>query len=141
MINVIAHRTFHFREFDIVKDKNDENVAILKNEIIIAADPKVQKLPEWVKKDELFDMATQDGTLQEVTFVPGRKKPILDNRPKGLAGIPRAQFADPNEAAEEAETGKVTPKFDDGATPLGGQISAGVDWPKNQDPNGSGLAG
>lgn len=139
-INVQAFRSFHFRKFNIVTDvRSSELVAVLEKEIIIEPKAEIQTLPDWVKDDELFDMAMSDGTLREVNFVEQKKKPTIDNRPKvNITGIPRAQLADPNEGAKIAETGK---GFDANAQPLTGQVAAGSNWPKEADKNNSGLAG
>ncbi len=144
MINVIAHRSFHFKQEEIIKDQNTgENIAILKNQININARPEVQGLPEWVKETEHFQLAQEDGTIQEVSFVAAdKRRGRINNEPKAkFVGIPQAQLADPNQAAEVAETGKTTGVFDPGAIPLGGAVPAGKDWPKSADQNNAGLAG
>lgn len=69
---IITNKSIMFRNLKIEKNTNGETVATVNTEdgdqgiFNVVADSKPQFVPDWVKKDPMFDLSVKDGAILEI---------------------------------------------------------------------------
>ena len=133
-MNIISYKRLHFRKFVYTNEKKlQENgvttnqiVANIEDEIIVPGDGLPKTVPDWVKEDDLFQLACADGSCSQITVVPQKIKPLNNNPKVKFVGVREAQDAKPDLTDESGAPLKNQQEL----VPVG--TAASKDWPKRE---------
>lgn len=69
-MQITSERKLLFQLVDYKTDPKSKVInAHVKERVLVSPGPKPQIVPDWVKNDELFKLAVEDGTVSEVNVV------------------------------------------------------------------------
>lgn len=86
-MQIICKKKLQFNDYEItINPRNKEKVAKLVRSFIASPSMRPQLVPEWVRQDDMFDLALADGSLVPIGDVPPKlSKPVIDEPTQSVA--------------------------------------------------------